>query len=66
MKIGFGLYCEDKDRITTTPAHPFYVKDIGFVKVADLVEGATFVDEEGPKYISDLINRSIERGLVLK
>ncbi len=37
----------DHEEITTTHGHPFYVKDIGFVKAGDLVEGAILVDEEG-------------------
>ncbi len=37
----------DHEEITTTPGHPFYVKDIGLVKAGDLVEGAILVDEEG-------------------
>ncbi len=37
----------DHEEITTTPGHPFYVKNIGFVKAGDLVEGAILIDEEG-------------------
>ncbi len=37
----------DGEEIVTTPAHPFYVKNIGFVLAGDLEEGTTLVDNEG-------------------
>ncbi|MDC7295415.1 HINT domain-containing protein [Butyrivibrio sp. DSM 10294] len=37
----------DGEAIATTPAHPFYVKNIGFVLAGDLEEGTTLVDNEG-------------------
>ncbi len=37
----------DGEEIITTPAHPFYVKDKGFVLAGDLEEGTTLVDNEG-------------------
>ncbi len=37
----------DGEEIVTTPAHPFYVKNIGFVLAGDLEEGTALVDNEG-------------------
>jgi RHS repeat-associated protein len=34
----------DGEEVVTTPAHPFYVKDLGFVLAGDLEEGTTLVD----------------------
>jgi hypothetical protein len=37
----------DGEEIVTTPGHPFYVKDEGFVLAEDLCVGATLIDNEG-------------------
>jgi RHS repeat-associated protein len=37
----------DDEEIVTTPAHPFYVKDMGFVLAGDLEVGTTLIDSEG-------------------
>lgn len=37
----------DGEELVTTPAHPFYVKNVGFVVAGDLEEGAILVDSEG-------------------
>ncbi len=37
----------DGEEIVTTPAHPFYVKDKGFIQAGDLLEGSILVDSEG-------------------
>ena len=37
----------DDEEIVTTPGHPFYVKDIGFVHAGDLEVGTILVDSEG-------------------
>ena len=37
----------DGEEIITTPAHPFYVKDKGFVLAGNLEVGTTLIDNEG-------------------
>jgi hypothetical protein len=37
----------DGEEIVTTPAHPFYVKEKGFILAGDLLEGSILVDSEG-------------------
>ena len=37
----------NEEEIVTTEGHPFYVKEIGFVKAAELSEGDILVDSEG-------------------
>ncbi len=37
----------ETEEIVTTPAHPFYVKDTGFVTAEKLTVGTTLVDNEG-------------------
>ncbi len=37
----------DGEEIVTTPTHPFYVKDKGFIQAGDLLEGSILVDSKG-------------------
>ena len=37
----------DGEEIVSTPGHPYYVKDLGFIKAGDLEVGTTLIDREG-------------------
>ena len=37
----------DGEEIVSAPGHPYYVKDLGFIKAGDLEVGATLIDSEG-------------------